>query len=205
MTDIIERTSKRKILSVSDLKFFRYFYHKISNQGVITLLKGPRGVGKTTSILQFLYQNQLSGKDVLYISADDTNLANTSIFELVENFHERGGDIIAIDEIHKRESWARDVKSIFDSFDNLQIIISGSSSIEITRKEIDLGRRAIPLDVRGLSFREYLILKYQLELPTFTISKICSSHKDIISEILVTTKKSKVDILKEFKSYLIIR
>jgi len=119
------------------------------------ILKGARGIGKSTVLLQFLYEKKKAGNKVLYLSADSSIISN-SLAELAFEVNKSGVSYLAIDEIHKYTDWQREVKTILDSFPKLKLIVSGSSSLHLNYKVADLSRRHVLLRAKGLSFREYL-------------------------------------------------
>ncbi|MDR9446374.1 MAG: AAA family ATPase [Balneolaceae bacterium] len=137
--------------------FKRYLYHEISwNHRLIGIL-GSRGVGKTTMLLQHIKESLQPG-EALYITADDLYFSENRLFDVAESFYQHKGRVLLIDEIHKYGEWSRELKNIFDSFPELQIIFTGSSVLDILKGYADLSRRALVYTLQGLSFREYLML-----------------------------------------------
>src|SRR6185295_493695 len=106
----------------------------------VTILRGARGVGKSTLLHQFLLKKRDSGRTVLYISADST-LLTTPLAEFSHEYYKRGGQYLAIDEIHKYDNWQAAVKTILDAFPSLTLIVSGSSSLRLDYALVDLSRR----------------------------------------------------------------
>lgn len=188
---------------VEQLTFVRHeiFDHLEPPKQKTIIVKGPRGVGKTTAILQFMASKRKQGNAVLYLSADSVFLSD-SLDDIAIKFNAGGGDYLVVDEIHKYPDWDRYVKSILDSFPRIRLIISGSSSLSIERKSVDLSRRHLMLCTRGLSFREYLQLHYQITLRSYSLEQIVKGHEDISYETLQTLKGQKKDIIALFHSYL---
>lgn len=158
--------------------FLRYKYNQIKWQGRFWGLVGPRGVGKSTMLLQYIKLN-LNLKDTLYVSADQLYFSEHKLVELADHFVKMGGKHLFIDEIHKYEGWSRELKQIYDSYDDLQVVISGSSILDIYKGLADLSRRIPIYHMQGLSFREYLRLFHQIETPVYSLEDILV-HKAVI-------------------------
>lgn len=162
-------------------EFLRYKYNQIKWESRAFGLVGPRGVGKSTMLLQYIKQN-LDVKDTLYVSADNLYFAENKLVDLADRFVKMGGKHLFIDEIHKYEGWSRELKQIYDSYDDLQIVISGSSILDIYKGMADLSRRMPIYEMQGLSFREYLRLFHGIDVPVYSMEDILT-HKAVISDI----------------------
>ena len=158
--------------------FLRYKYNQIKWQGRFWGLVGPRGVGKSTMLLQYI-KLHLNIKDTLYVSADQLYFSEHKLVELADHFVKMGGKHLFIDEIHRYEGWSRELKQIYDSYDDLQVVISGSSILDIYKGLADLSRRVPIYHMQGLSFREYLRLFHQIETPVYSLEDILA-HKAVI-------------------------
>lgn len=163
------------------VEFFRYKYNQIKWESRAFGLVGPRGVGKSTMLLQYIKQN-LDTKDTLYVSADNLYFAEHKLVDLADRFVKMGGKHLFIDEIHKYEGWSRELKQIYDSYDDLQIVISGSSILDIYKGMADLSRRMPIYEMQGLSFREYLRLFHSIDVPVYSLKDILT-HKAVISGV----------------------
>lgn len=161
---------KRK-LQETPTDLVRYRYEEINWHGHALGLVGPRGVGKSTMLLQYI-KMQLDEKDTLYVSADHLYFTSHSLVDLADRFYKMGGKHLFIDEIHKYEGWSIEVKQIFDSYSDLQLIISGSSILDITKGMADLSRRVPIYEMQGLSFREYLHLFHGIKMQAVKIENI---------------------------------
>jgi len=142
---------------------------------------GPRGVGKTTMILQHIKEN-LDSKKALYVSADDMYFGENRLFDLAGDFYKNAGVYLFIDEIHKYADWSREIKNIYDSFPNLKIVFTGSSVLDILKGSSVLSPRAIIYKLHGLSFREYLKLFHNYETEVYSLKQIVNNEaklKDI--------------------------
>lgn len=168
-------------LKNTPVEFLRYKYNQIKWENRAFGLVGPRGVGKSTMLLQYIKQN-LDAKDTLYVSADNLYFAENKLVDLADRFVKMGGRHLFIDEIHKYEGWSRELKQIYDSYDDLQIVISGSSILDIYKGMADLSRRMPIYEMQGLSFREYLQLFHGIGVPAYSLEDILT-HKATIREI----------------------
>lgn len=168
-------------LKNTPVEFFRYKYNQIKWESRAFGLVGPRGVGKSTMLLQYIKQN-LDTKDTLYVSADNLYFAEHKLVDLADRFIKMGGKHLFIDEIHKYEGWSRELKQIYDSYDDLQIVISGSSILDIYKGMADLSRRMPIYEMQGLSFREYLRLFHSIDVPVYSLKDILT-HKAVISGV----------------------
>ncbi|MBS4067461.1 MAG: hypothetical protein A2525_05005 [Sulfurimonas sp. RIFOXYD12_FULL_36_11] len=182
MLKYIQNKQVRNISSIS-LEFIREQYlEKLTSKNRLVGLIGQRGVGKTTLMLQYLKQNY-KPYEYLYFSADDIYIINSSIYDIADEFVRLGGKIIVIDEIHKYQNWANEIKSIYDSFPELIIRFSGSSMLNILHEKFDLSRRAVISYVKPLSFREFLKLDAKIDLPKLTLEEIHKNHNEISSTL----------------------
>lgn len=170
----------RKLKNIP-VEFLRYKYNQIKWESRAFGLVGPRGVGKSTMLLQYIKQN-LDTKDTLYVSADNLYFAEHKLVDLADSFVKMGGKHLFIDEIHKYEGWSRELKQIYDSYDDLQIVISGSSILDIYKGMADLSRRMPIYEMQGLSFREYLRLFHGIDVPVYSMEDILT-HKAVINVI----------------------
>lgn len=125
-------------------------------------------------LLQYIKLN-LDTADTLYVSADHLYFSRHKLVELADYFAKMGGKHLFIDEIHKYNDWSRELKQIYDSFDDLQIVVSGSSILDIYKGLADLSRRMPVYEMQGLSFREYLHLFHNIKVPAYNIDQILSN------------------------------
>lgn len=161
--------------------FLRYKYDRIRWDGRAFGIVGPRGVGKSTMILQHIKLN-LDTADTLYVSADHIYFSEHSLVDLADYFVKMGGKHLFVDEIHKYEGWSREVKQIYDSYEDLQIVISGSSILDIYKGMADLSRRFPIYEMQGLSFREYLNLFHGINTPVCSLDEILN-HKAVLPDV----------------------
>lgn len=170
-----------KLLSEVNSDFLRYQYTRINWQNRMIGLTGPRGVGKTTLILQHI-KNTLNPEKTLYVTVEDFYFAGNTLLELADAFTKMGGEHLFVDEIHKYKNWSKELKLIYDYHPKLQIVFTGSSVLDINKGVSDLTRRAVMYQMQGLSFREYLRLFHEIEVPVFDLESILA-HKVKLTEV----------------------
>lgn len=160
-----------KLIKEVDVAFVRYMYSEINWRNRLVGLVGPRGVGKTTLVLQHI-QQKLNPAETLYVTAEDFYFADNRLVDLADSFAKNGGKYLFIDEIHKYEDWAKELKLIYDYHSDLNVVFTGSSVLDIKKGSADLSRRAVVYHMQGLSFREYLALFHDIEARVYSMSEI---------------------------------
>lgn len=151
--------------------FHRYMYDKISWESRMFGLVGPRGVGKSTMVLQYIKEH-VDSQHLFYVSADHLYFSSHTLVETVDEFAKEGGEQIFIDEIHKYENWSRELKQIHDTHPDVKVGFTGSSVLDIYKGFADLSRRAPIFTMQGLSFREYLQLFHHIEVPIYSFDEV---------------------------------
>ena len=172
-----------KLLRETTSTFHRYMYDRIDWNARIVGLLGPRGVGKTTMVLQYIKEN-LSRKDSLYVVAEDLYFASHTLVDLADAFARTGGKYLIIDEIHKYKGWSRELKLIYDYHSELHVLFTGSSILDIYKGVSDLSRRVLTYEMQGLSYREYLSLFHQIELPVYSLQQILNHEVELTQGFL---------------------
>lgn len=170
MITLLEQSEN--LLAQTFLNFKRFLFDKIRWNNRMIGIKGARGTGKTTLLLQWLKQQNLPADKAAYFSLDNLYFTQHSLKETVRDYHKQGGKILVLDEVHKYKNWSAEVKNIYDFFPDLKIIFTGSSIIDISRQQGDLSRRALIYELPGLSFREYLSMKNIINLPVITLDEL---------------------------------
>ncbi|HQN72759.1 MAG TPA: AAA family ATPase, partial [bacterium] len=160
-------------------------------------LSGPRGVGKTTLLIQHYLEKYGSPELCLYISGDNINVISNGLYNIAREHFKYGGKAIIIDEIHKYPNWAQELKNSIDTYKNGKFIISGSSSLDLIKAKYDLSRRVVYYNMKGFSFREYLSFAEGIDLPVLNLNEILKNHSSISTGICSKTK-----ILKHFDKYM---
>ena len=181
-------------LHKTTLEFKRYLYPTINWNNRLFGIVGPRGVGKTTLILQHIKENHNTA-DTLYVSMDDFYFVSHSLLETVADFHKDGGKYLFIDEIHKYPEWSRSLKNIYDNYPDLNVVFTGSSVLDILKGNADLSRRALLLHLQGLSFREYLAFFHKITLPVLSLDDIINHKSNDLKPLIGYP-------VKFFKEYL---
>lgn len=167
-----------KLLRETTSTFHRYMYNRIDWNTRIVGLLGPRGVGKTTMVLQYIKEN-LPRKESLYVVAEDLYFANHTLVDLADTFARTGGKYLIIDEIHKYKGWSRELKLIYDYHSELHVFFTGSSILDIYKGVSDLSRRVLTYEMQGLSYREYLSLFHQIKLPVYSLQQILNQEVEL--------------------------
>ena len=186
-----------RLIASTSTYFYRYLYEKIDWNNRLIAIVGARGTGKTTLLLQYIKNNFPNSHRALYVSLDNIWFQRQSLTELVQQFYAYGGTHIFIDEVHRYQQWAVEIKNIYDSYPDLHIVFTGSSMLEIYKSNADLSRRMRLYKLYGLSFREFLLLENGLKFDSISLDDIVNLHLEISTAI-----SSKIKILPLFKEYL---
>lgn len=185
--------SRRRVQLV-DNTFKRYLLKEIDWEQKLIIIKGARGTGKTTMILQQMIKQ---AEKSIYLSLDDFYFEKNRLVLLVESLYEMGYRNFYLDEVHQYEYWSKDIKNSYDSFKDIKIVATGSSILQLDKGQADLSRRAAVHTLHGLSFREFLELEYKVKLPSFSLKEIIDHHPEISSKI-----SDKVGVNRAFAHYL---
>jgi hypothetical protein len=177
--------------------FVRYLYEKIDWSDRLIAIRGARGVGKTTLLFQHISLQHELNDEVLYVSLDDLYFLSNTLVDLAEEFQLNGGKYLFLDEVHKYPTWSIEIKNIYDNFDDLHVVFTSSSMLEIHKGDADLSRRAVTYELQGLSFREFLILEGVLDVPKLQLTDLLENHLAIAARF-----SSDVKMIPLFKRYL---
>lgn len=194
--DYLYQISNRKISAIS-LDYKRPLYHKINWDNRLIGIKGPKGVGKSTLILQHIKESFPDRSKVLYVSLDNIWFTTNELTDLVEYHYTHGGSHIFLDEVHRYKGWQQVMKNIYDDYPDLHIAYTGSSILKVRTADGDLSRRLRSYDINGLSFREYLAFEGVKDYRILTLEEILSDHISLASDITAGVK-----ILPYFEKYL---
>ncbi len=190
----LHEKSQKKINSIS-LEFKRYLHKRINLDQRLISIRGARGTGKTTMLLQIASMH--SKKEVLYVALDDLFFTNNSLYSLAEYFYKTGGELLLLDEVHKYPNWSREIKLVYDDFASMQVIFTSSSVLDIYKGESDLSRRASSYILHEMSFREYLEFQHNIIFPIVSLEDIIQLHEEISLEMAQKFKP-----LKYLQTYL---
>jgi len=188
------RIKYAKILKINQTQYKRYFFRKVDFDNKLIGILGSRGIGKTTFLLQYL--SQFDFDKTLYFSADSIISSGIKLYDIAEEFSLYGGEILAIDEIHKYKNFELELKEIYDFLD-IKVLFSGSSAISLEHNKADLSRRAVLYRFNGLSFKEFLEIKLKKEFKLLSLDDILTNHINLSFEI-----SKEIKPLKYFREYL---
>ena len=198
--DSLFRKSDR-LLANTQTEIIRDKMNEIHWNAQLVTIMGAKGVGKSTLIKQYLKHNyRLGDRRILYCSADTVDFSMRTLVGLAEEFSIHGGELLAIDEIHKYKSgttdWSREIKEIHELYPDLKLIVSGSSLLRLREGDADLSRRAVKYTMPGLSFRESLRFYHGLEFKRWALEDILAHPYDLWQE--VSSKCKPVVLFKEY-------
>ena len=200
MLAILENAKRLYTLKVNQKlpRYKRYIFDDLKNSTAKpTAIYGSRGIGKTTTLMQILQSSPLKQNAKLYISCDHAMFGGVSLFEFVDEFSKRGGELICIDEVHEASNFEQELKSIYDFLD-VKVYFTGSSALHLTSP--DFARRYSMYHLYPLSLKEYLELSQNVTLKSYTLDEILGNHENIVSEILGNLEDKK--IIKHFNEFL---
>ncbi len=188
----------KRLLMVTSTEYVRSVMDVINWESRLVAIRGARGVGKTTLMLQYLKTHfQGEGREELYVSLDNAYFTRHTLGEFVEQFYMRGGKHLFLDEVHKYPNWSSEIKNVYDEYPDMRVVFSGSSLIQILNAEADLSRRCIAYDMQGLSFREFLRLYHRIDVKSYTLDEVLTSPDTICTEV-----NAKCRPLAYFEEYL---
>ncbi len=176
--ELLRENFYRRLSNVS-LLFKRGLLNSIHWENRMIGIRGARGVGKTTLILQYIKEKLPLNESVIYISLDDIYFATNSLSEYVDDFVKKGGQYLFVDEVHKYKNWSIELKNIYDNYPELKIVFTGSSILPLIKSKADLSRRALMYDMQGLSFREYINVTHKLNFETVSLPDILTNHLEL--------------------------
>lgn len=159
-------------------------------------IKGSRGVGKTSLLLQYA-KTRLDGENYVYVSLDNLYFTGNRLFDFADDFYKNGGKYLLIDEVHHYPNWSAEIKNIYDSLPDLKIIYTGSSLLHLTKGRTDLSRRSIIHTLPGLSLREYIKFSDNIEFPAYDLDNIIRNHVEISKTIW-----TKIKPVKKYNEYI---
>ena len=187
----------RKKLENVPNDFIREFMDEIDWNNRLIGIKGTRGVGKTTLLLQFAKLRIPDTEKSLYASLDDFYFKRNRLYDFAEQFVREGGKVLLLDEVHRYAEWSQEIKNMYDDFPDLKIVFTGSSIIHIARSKADLSRRAVVYNMVGLSFREFLHLNLGYQHSRISLEELIANHVDIALNIDKAMKP-----MQHFSDYL---
>lgn len=191
------RLYERRIKNIN-LDFVRSDVDDIPWNDRMIGIKGARGVGKTTLLLQHIKRDIENTEEALYVTLDNLYFYEHNLFELAEEFMLMGGKYLFVDEVHKYPKWSVELKMIYDELPELKVVFTGSSILQMLQGQADLSRRALIYNLNGLTFREYLIFNQTLDFTTaISLDDIRNNHKEIAHTI-----SRQIKPIAHFRKYL---
>lgn len=184
-------------LEETECSYLRYLYTQIEWDERLIGIKGARGVGKTTMLLQHIKQTFSDRTQAFYVSLDHIWFSTHTLLELTEYLYTHGVTHLFLDEVHRYAHWTQEIKNIYDNYPRLHIVFTGSSLLEIAHAEGDLSRRLRIYRMQGLSFREYLSINHITHLSALSLEDILTHHQQIASGIATDLK-----VLLHFERYI---
>ena len=199
--DILELyTNSHRLVSQVSTKKKRYLYHQLPWDVRMLCIRGSRGVGKTTLLLQRMAETFPAGSNqALYVSLDELWFNENRLIDLAEYHYTHGGTHLFLDEVHRypQESWAQEIKNIYDRYPGFHVVFTGSSILKIDQSQADLSRRCLFFTMQGLSFREYLEFYDIARFDPVTLDQVLSNHVQLAMQIT-----RQVHVLQYFEDYL---
>lgn len=182
-----------------NLDFVRGIMDEIDWKERLLMIKGQKGVGKTTLMTQRIMQTfgATNTTDVLYASLDNIYFTNHNLLDFIEQFHAKGGRYLFLDEVHKYAGWSLEIKNAYDEFTDMHFVLSGSSLVNLAEGETDLSRRCITYNMPGLSFREFMQMFHHVTFRRRTLQEILTEGNAVCAEV-----NSQIRPLPLFAEYL---
>ena len=180
-----------------DLNPKRFLFDRIIWDDRLIILKGQRGTGKTTLVLQYIKSHFKDLSQTLYVSLDDIYFSKNPISNVVDEFVKDDGKYLFLDEVHRYKNWSQEIKNIYDFYPELKLVITGSSAIDFYINSSDLGRRASVYTLPELSFREYLNFVHIKKFRPYSLDDIVNNPEQISISI-----NREIKSIKLFHQYL---
>lgn len=175
------RQASQFVLSKKLPTYHRFLFKQYDLKDRLIGIRGARGSGKTTLMLQYAQACGVQLSKILYVACDHPAMVGESLYELALQFYQEGGKLLLIDEIHKTKDFAQALKAIYDTFE-LQVVFSGSSALQISQQATDLSRRAVLFHLPVLSLREYMEIESGLNFQSVSLTELIEHHQDIAYE-----------------------
>ena len=191
------RDLSAKRMQTAPTAFKRYLHDRIDWRDRLIMVKGARGTGKTTLMLQRMRETLPDPTKALYVSLDHLWFSDRSLYDVAEYHCLHGGTHLFVDEVHYHKNWQQLLKSLYDDFPELSIIYTGSSLLKLETSGADLSRRQVSYALSGLSFREYLAFEGACEISAVSLQELLMNHEELASSIA-----EEVKVLPFFYDYL---
>lgn len=192
----LQNESQRRVNEVS-MTYKRYLYRRINWNARLICIRGARGTGKTTMLLQYIKEHFPDLNKALYVSLDSFSFQLFTLYDVAEYAYTHGIEALFVDEVHYMQNWGPMLKNVFDSFAELKIVYTGSSMLQLDEAQTDLSRRQTVYDLQGFSFREYLLFNGLYEHEPVDLEYVLHHHSTLASEVTSAIKP-----LMYFNEYL---
>jgi predicted AAA+ superfamily ATPase len=176
------------LVNAVDEKIVRELHHEIDWSARVIGIKGFRGVGKTTFLLNFIKDHYGDSRDCLYVNLNDFYFAKRRIFSFADEFYKRGGKVLVLDQIHKYPDWSNEIRLCYNELPGLQLIFSSSPVLRIFEGNDNLKDIAMVYQLEGLSFREFLNYRTGKNFEKLSLTDILVRHKEIVPDIIRTVR-----------------
>lgn len=161
-------------------------------------IKGTRGVGKTTFLLQYAKENfSPTDRQCLYVNMNNFYFQGNGIFDFAVDFVRNGGKVLLIDQVFKQPDWSKELRRCYDMLPDLKIVFTGSSVMRLKEENPELNGIVKSYSLRGFSFREFINLQAGTNIPVYSLEEILNDHEHIIKQVL-----PQVSPTKYFQDYI---
>ena len=161
-------------------------------------IKGTRGIGKTTFLLQYAKEKfDVNDKQCLYVNMNNFYFQGRGIADFAGDFYHRGGRVLLIDQVFKQDNWSQELRKCYDLYPGLKIVFTGSSVMRLKDENPELNGIVKSYNLRGFSFREFLNLLTNNDFRPYSLDEILSDHERIVKQIL-----PKVSPRRYFQDYI---
>lgn len=155
-------------------------------------IKGTRGIGKTTFLLQYAKEKfDIHDRRCLYINMNNFYFQGRGIFDFAGDFYKNGGRVLLIDQVFKEPNWSKQLRECYDKYPQLKIVFTGSSVMRLKEENPELNGIVKSYNLRGFSFREFLNLQTNNTFPPYSLTEILENHEQIIKKILPLVSPNK--------------
>lgn len=174
----------RRLLRATTTDYVRPLLNNIHWEHRLVAIRGARGVGKTTLLLQYMKMTYGdSPREAIYVSLDSLYFSRHTFLDFVDEFYKIGGKHIFVDEVHKYEGWSRELKNAYDEYPDMRFVVTGSSILNILNADADLSRRCVNYSLQGLSFRGYLGLCHGLRFEPVGLDELLSDPQALCGRV----------------------
>lgn len=185
-------------MRTTSLHYVRQMERQINWDARLVSIRGSRGTGKTTLLLQHIKKTFADDySKALYVSLDNFWFSANSLLDLAHWFKQHGGTHLFLDEVHTYPNWSIHIKNLYDDYPSLHIVFTGSSLLQLISGSGDLSRRALSYNLLGLSFREYLEIEEAVTYPMIPLDEILYTH-----QVHTMAIAEQVDVFTHFNQYL---